>query len=138
MNRRMKLTLDSQQIECRKILFILFICIMFIFSFGCSSTSKSKIIGKWNIDNTNDEMMEFFDDGTLNTYTPYRFGPQLMYSGVKREKKYYKINNENTLEISKNEDKLGSIQLNIKFSDENSMTISFPEGEILFTLSRVR
>ena len=30
------------------------------------------------------------------------------------------------------------MQKYIKFSDENSMTISFPEGEILFNLLRVR
>ncbi len=138
MNTRMKLMMDSQQIQCRNYLFMLFICFMFILSFSCSSTSSSKIIGKWKIDNKNDEMMEFFKDGTMNTYTTYRYGPQSIYSSVKNEKRYYKIYNEDILEISKGEDKPGAIRLNIKFSDENSMTVSFPGGEILFTLTRVR
>jgi len=134
----MKIIMDLRKIKRRNNIYMLFICFLFILIFGCSSTSSSKIIGKWKIDNNNDDMMEFFKDGTMNTYTTYKYGPQLIYSSVKNEKRYYKIYNENMMEISKGEDKPGAIRLNIKFSDENSMTVSFPEGEILFTLTRVR
>ncbi len=128
---RSKMT-STYIIKC-SILIICTLSLLFLMQSCTDTRNSSLIIGKWKVDQSNDMMMEFFKDGTARDYKQYGYG---IYSGVKVTESKYKIHNGDDLELVV--EKGRSIPLKVKFSDENSMTLSLPNGEVAFTLTRVR
>jgi len=76
-------------------------------------------------------MVEFYKDGTCNYYQ------QMRYNTFTRNGKY-KIVGGNTLQLSFEKSEIGDMSVNIKFSDENSMTIFDTKGGETNTFTRVR
>lgn len=97
----------------------------------CSSPSESKIVGKWRNDHSPIEMIEFYKDGTCNYYQ------QMQYNTFARNGNY-KIIGGNTLQLSFDKDGPKNLSVNIKFSDENSMTIFDSKRGETNTFTRVR